>query len=84
MSERSDTGTIYRLVVRGELDDRFASAFEGMQLERVAGTTVLTGYVVDQSHLHGLLDRISEFGIDLVSVEPDVELPRDGDASREA
>ena len=69
------TGTSYRLVVRGELDDRFASVFEGMRIERVAGTTVLTGSVVDQSHLYGLLERIRELGIALVSVEPETEVP---------
>ena len=74
-------GTTYRLVVRGELDDRFASVFEGMRIERVAGTTVLTGNVFDQSHLYGLLERIQELGIDLVSVEPNVELPPPANAT---
>ena len=72
MPDTGPTGTTYRLVVRGELDDRFASVFEGMQIERVAGTTVLTGSVLDQSHLFGLLERIQELGIALVSVEPNV------------
>ena len=75
MSDTGPTGTNYRLVVRGELDDRFASVFEGMRFERVAGTTVLTGNVVDQSHLYGLLERFQELGIELVSVEPDVDVP---------
>ena len=46
-----------------------------MRIERVAGTTVLTGNVVDQSHLYGLIERIQELGIGLVSVEPEVEVP---------
>jgi hypothetical protein len=76
MSNTGPTGTYYRVVVRGELDDRFASSvFEGMRIERVAGTTVLTGNVIDQSHLYGLLERIQELGIELVSVEPSVEAP---------
>ena len=75
MSGTGHTGTCYRLVVSGELGERFASAFEGMRIERVAGTTVLTGNVVDQSHLYGLLERIQELGIGLVSVEPEVEVP---------
>ncbi|HZD69486.1 MAG TPA: hypothetical protein VFA45_11410 [Actinomycetes bacterium] len=58
----------YRIVVRGELSRRFAPAFEGMALEAAGGQTVITGTVLDQSHLHGLLDRISELGLDLVSV----------------
>ena len=62
-------GTGYRLVVRGELDERFAYLFDGMQMERVSGTTVLSGPVVDQSQLHGYIERIEELGLELVSVE---------------
>jgi hypothetical protein len=58
----------YRIVVRGELSRRFALAFEGMTLEAAGGQTMITGTVVDQSHLHGLLNQISELGLDLVSV----------------
>ena len=60
----------YELVLRGELSDRFAAHFEGMRLERADGRTVLTGEVIDQSHLHGLIERIAELGLELVSVNP--------------
>ncbi len=63
-------GQIYELVLRGELGDRFGLLFEGMRLERVRGDTVLTGPVLDQAHLHGLLERIQELGIELVSLNP--------------
>ena len=59
----------YRLVVRGELDDRFAYLFDGMEMERTQGTTVLTGLVIDQAQLHGFIDRIHELGLDLLAVE---------------
>ena len=62
--------TRYRIVVRGELSDRFASAFEGMELRSSGGTTVITGEVLDQSHLQGLLDQTARLGLELVSVEP--------------
>ncbi len=39
-------------------------------MDRLAGTTVLTGTVIDQAHLHGLLERIQELGIELVSFGP--------------
>ena len=39
-------------------------------MDRLAGTTVLTGNVTDQAHLHGLLERIQELGIELVSIGP--------------
>ena len=63
-------GSTYRLVVRGELGERFASAFEGMNLEPLGGTTVLTGRVTDQAHLMGLIDQVQDLGLELVSVEP--------------
>ena len=65
----------YELVLRGEIGDHYALLFDGMRLERVAGTTVLTGPVVDQAHLHGVIARIQELGIELVSVNP-VNEPR--------
>jgi hypothetical protein len=57
----------YRLVIEGELDDRFAGAFKGMALERQAGTTVLTGPVRDQADLQGLLQRVARLGLTLLS-----------------
>lgn len=59
----------YRIVVRGTLSERFASAFDGMALEGGIGVTALVGEVRDQSQLHGLLDRIRDFGLELMSVE---------------
>ena len=59
----------YRIVVRGELDARFAYLFNGLKMERVEGTTVLTGRVLDQAHLHGYIDRFEELGLALLNVE---------------
>ena len=58
----------YRIVVVGELSRRFAPAFEGMTVRCAGGQTAITGVVVDQSQLHGLLDRVGELGLELVSV----------------
>jgi hypothetical protein len=65
------TGGKYRIVLRGRLGERFASAFDGMVLEPGHGKTVLVGEIRDQAHLYGLLDRLRDFGIDLVAVEPE-------------
>jgi len=62
-------GKVYRIVVRYELSERYAAAFEGMQLERRGGNTVLTGEIIDQPHLHGILDRLNGLGLELLSVE---------------
>jgi hypothetical protein len=60
--------TSYQIVVRGELSQRYSTAFEGMALEARDGQTTITGLVVDQAHLHGLLDRVRDLGLELVSV----------------
>lgn len=70
---RKGTGTVYRIVVRGELSRRLAIAFEGMAMEATSGKTILTGEIIDQSHLHGILARIGSLGLDLVSVHPVTE-----------
>lgn len=57
----------YRLVVGGELSDRFQGAFEGFELTHEDGNTVLVGPVRDQAELQGLLRRLSDFGLVLVS-----------------
>jgi hypothetical protein len=67
------TRTVYRIVVRDELSERFAVAFEGMEMETKCGQTILTGEVVDQPQLHGILDRIAGLGLELVSVQPHPE-----------
>jgi hypothetical protein len=61
--------TVYRIVVRGELSDRYAVAFEGMQLEAKNGRTILTGEVVDQPHLFGILACVNSLGLELLSVQ---------------
>jgi hypothetical protein len=62
-------GTTYRIVVRSELNGRYALAFEGMEIKPKGGFTVLTGKIIDQPHLYGILDRINGLGLELLSVE---------------
>jgi hypothetical protein len=62
-------GATYRIVVRGEIDGRFALLFNGMRMERVEGTTVLIGTVVDQAQLHGYIERLAELGLALLRLE---------------
>ncbi len=66
----------YRIVVRAEIGQRFALAFEGMEVKISEGRTIITGEVIDQSHLHGILDRINALGLVLVSVQPVPEGPQ--------
>jgi hypothetical protein len=80
MKGKKGTGTLYRIVVRGELSARFAAAFEGMEMEAGGGQTVITGEVIDQPHLHGILNRINSLGLTLLSVQT---LPEDAHGSAE-
>lgn len=59
----------YLLIVRGELDRRLDHLFEPMRVERTPGRTVFIGSVIDQAHLHGVLEQIAGLGLDLLSVE---------------
>jgi len=68
--QRTPRSNAYRIVVRAESGERFATAFEGMDVRIDEGQTIITGEVIDQSHLHGILDRIHAFGLELVSVQP--------------
>jgi hypothetical protein len=61
-------GREYRLVVAGELSDRMGGAFEDMTLTRDEGNTVLVGVVRDQAELQGLLQRVSDLGLTLLTV----------------
>jgi hypothetical protein len=60
----------YQIIVRGELSRRYRTVFEGMTLVVGDGQTTITGPVRDQTHLHGLLDRVGSLGLELVSVTP--------------
>ena len=61
----------YEIRVKGHLTDRWGAWFDGMTLTRgTDGTTLLDGPVVDQSALHGLLRKVSDLGLPLVSVTP--------------
>jgi hypothetical protein len=72
MKRRGSSGalgpTVYRIVVRGELSQRYTLAFEGMTLATGEGQTAIIGPVTDQAHLHGLLNRVSDLGLELLSV----------------
>jgi hypothetical protein len=58
----------YDIVVRGRLSMRYESAFDGVTFEPRQGETRLHADVADQSQLYGLLNRLRDFGIELVSV----------------
>lgn len=59
----------YEICVAGRLDARWAAWFDGLDLtDRGDGTTVLRGPVVDQAALHGVLQRLRDVGVRLLSL----------------
>ena len=61
----------YEIRVDGHLGARWAAWFDGLSITTGDdGTTVLSGPVVDQAALHGLLQRLRDIGIPLISLTP--------------
>jgi hypothetical protein len=64
-----DKPAFYEIRLKGHLDDRWAEWFEGLTLTREDNDeTLLTGPVVDQAALHGLLRKVRDLGMPLLSV----------------
>jgi len=62
-------GGRYELRVKGHLDARWADWFDGLALTRLSdGTTTIHGWIPDQAALHGLLQRLRDLGLLLISV----------------
>jgi hypothetical protein len=63
--------TEYEIRLEGHLASRWSDWFDGLTLTRESdGTTLLHGSVVDQAALHGLLQKVRDTGLPLVSVTP--------------
>ena len=73
-NDRHEAGR-YEIRLKGHLDARWAAWFDGLRLSLESdGTTVIHGPVADQAALHGLLQKVRDTGLPLVSVicvEPD-------------
>lgn len=71
MAQHLEGAGQYAIRLRGHLDPRWAAEFGGLRLTREpAGTSLLTGPVADQAALHGLLRRVRDLGLPLLSVVP--------------
>jgi hypothetical protein len=61
----------YEIRIKGHLDERWRDWFDGLTITlEDNGDTLLTGPVVDQAALHGLLKKVRDSGMPLVSVSP--------------
>lgn len=61
---------VYQIQVQGHLDARWLARFEGLTITLTpSGETIFTGSIVDQAALYGLLNRIRDLGLELISVQ---------------
>ena len=70
---QSDSGQpmVYQIRIKGHLGQQWTDWFEGLTITlEENGDTVITGSVVDQAALHGLLKKVRDLGMPLISVDP--------------
>ena len=66
---RMESRALYQIRVKGHLDETLGSWFEGFIISNQEnGDALLTGHIQDQAALHGVLNRISNLGLALISV----------------
>jgi len=71
LPEYHDESGLYEIRLKGHLNNRWADWFGGLTITlEEDGDTLLTGQVIDQAALHGLLKKVRDLGMPLVSVSP--------------
>jgi hypothetical protein len=60
----------YEIRIQGRLDARWSAWFEGMEVVDDDGSTLIRGLVADQAALHGLIEKVRDLGLPLLSVTP--------------
>ncbi len=76
MSTRPNSSRIYQIKLQGTLDTKWSDWFDGFHITSLAtGETLMTGPIADQAALHGLLTKIRDVGLPLLSINA---LPDDG------
>lgn len=71
METKQPQPEIYEIRLQGQLDTRWASWFDGLTITQTEdGDTVLAGPVADQAALHGLLKKVRDLGLPLLSINP--------------
>ena len=60
----------YEIRIQGRLDARWSAWFDGMEVVHDHGSTLIRGLVADQAALHGLIQKVRDLGMPLLSVTP--------------
>ncbi len=61
--------SVYEIRVKGHLDDRWSEWFDGLKITNLEnGEALLSGEIVDQAALHGVLAKVRDLGLPLVAV----------------
>ena len=70
INEGGGLGESYEIRVKGHLNAHWADWFDGLTLTQESeGTTLLSGPVIDQAALHGLLGKVRDLGLPLIAVQ---------------
>ena len=66
----------YEIRIQGHLDPRWEAWFDGLIITTEDdGTTTIHGPIADQAALHGLLQKLRDLGLPLISVQPITDIP---------
>ena len=69
IKEKELDKTFYEIQVKGYLDARWNELFDGMTIAWNDNVTTISGEVADQAALHGLLARVRDYGLVLLSIQ---------------
>jgi hypothetical protein len=75
-----DMSEYYEIKIKGHLDQSWSESFAGLKLTHLEGdVTLLSGALPDQAALHGLLERIRDLNLTLISVTSEAPSTQDSD-----
>jgi len=58
------------IIIQGHLDKQWKDWFEGMEISYEGNNTILSGNLKDEAHMHGVLNRIMDLNLIIISVNP--------------
>lgn len=63
----------FKIIVKGKLGNEWTDWFENLKIKFDGENTVLSGHIEDQSSLHGMLNRIRDLNLTLISVNSELD-----------